>query len=1042
MQAMIAAAFSRTRTTLVFFILILMAGVFSYATISKEANPEIEIPYFTVNVTYAGISAQDSSRLLIDPLERRLQSIDGLRNITGQAGEGFASIILEFRAGYDQTRAFQDVRDEVDNARANLPDGADEPIVREVDLSIFPILTVALSGNVPERDLIRAARDLSDDIEGITGILEARLQGDRQDLLEILIDPLALQSYGISSSEIAAAIQRNNQLVPAGAFDTGSGRIAVSVPGTIRSIADVLAMPVRVSNGIVVRVQDVAEVRQSYQDPVSFARIDGEATIGIDITKATGANVLDTVASVRDVVDASRAEWPDGLRVDYLQDQADDIRTLLGDLENSVLLAIVMVMLPTILALGLRPSLLIGIAIPGAFFGSILIINLLGFTLNLVVLFGLILVIGMLVDGAMVVVELAERQQDEGVAPAEAFRVAAQRMAWPVVASVATSLAVFFPLLFWPGVAGQFMFYLPATVIITLSVSLAMALVFVPVIGGLLASRHKRAEKRDSVGVPRFYDRVLAVTIARPGFTVGLCILVFLVSIIAYGQFGRSAEFFPAVEPERAQIQITADGNLSVHEADQLVRLVEDRVIATPGTELAYSRTIGSVEQRLQANLGSDIIGTIQIDFLDWRRRPPASQIVESLRQAMADIPGIGIRIEEAEAGLGAARPVDVEIVASDPVLLAPAALQVRRIMEAQAMFTDISSDVPVPALEVRLDIDRQLAARYGVDIQTLGNAVRLMTNGVVLGTYLPDDLNDEVDITLRFPLKDRNFAQLGLMRVASDAGMVPVSNFVTLVPALAPTVVNRVGGENVQSVSSGLVEGVTVAEALAALQGQLDAAQFDEGVSVRFAGEIEDQEETMQFLVTAFVLAIFLMFLIMLTQLNSFFQSLLVLSAIVCSLPGVFLFLIIKQEAFSMVMGGMGIMALAGVVVNNNIILIDAYNEHRSRGLTADEAALLAARERFRPIVLTALTTVTGLMPMVLGLTVDFFGRDFYFGAPSGQQWMQLATTIVGGLIAGTVITSSLTPTLLAWDGRRRDRKQASREIGIVSRRERSMRM
>ncbi|MHB2266046.1 efflux RND transporter permease subunit [Aliihoeflea sp. PC F10.4] len=1030
MQAMIAAAFSRTRTTLVFFILIFMAGVFSYATISKEANPEIEIPYFTVNVTYAGISAQDSSRLLIEPLERRLQSIDGLRNITGQAGEGFASVILEFQPGYDQSRAFQDVRDEVDNVRADLPDGADEPIVREVDLSIFPILTVALSGNVPERDLIRAARDLSDDIEGITGILEARLQGDREDLLEILIDPLALQSYGISSSEIAGAIQRNNQLVPAGAFDTGSGRIAVSIPGTIQSIADVLAMPVRVSDGIVVRVQDVAEVRQSYQDPVSFARIDGEATIGIDITKVTGANVLDTVAAVKDVVDASRAQWPDALRVDYLQNQADDIRTLLADLENSVILAIVMVMLPTILALGLRPSLLIGIAIPGAFFGSILIINLLGFTLNLVVLFGLILVIGMLVDGAMVVIELAERQQDEGVAPSDAFRVAAQRMAWPVIASVATSLAVFFPLLFWPGVAGQFMFYLPATVIITLSVSLAMALIFVPVIGGFVASRRKRAEKRDRIRVPRFYERVLDITIARPGLTVGLCVLVFLVSIMAYGQFGRSTEFFPAVEPERAQIQITADGNLSVHEADQLVRLVENRVISTPGTELAYSRTIGSVEQRLQSNLGSDIIGTIQIDFFDWRQRPPASQIVEALLQATVDIPGIGIRIEEAEAGLGAARPVDVEIVANDPVRLAPAALQVQRIMEAQGMFTDISSDVPVPALEVRLDIDRELAARYGVDIQTLGNAVRLMTNGVVLGTYLPDDLNDEVDITLRFPLKDRNFAQLGLMRVASDAGMVPVSNFVTLVPALAPTVVNRIGGENVQSVSSGIIEGVTVAEALAVLQEQLDAAEFDEGVSVRFAGEIEDQEETMQFLVAAFVLAIFLMFLIMLTQLNSFFQSLLVLSAIVCSLPGVFLLLIVKQEAFSMVMGGMGIMALAGVVVNNNIILIDAYNEHRSRGLTADEAAGLAARERFRPIVLTALTTVTGLMPMVLGLTVDFFGRDFYFGAPSGQQWMQLATTIVGGLVAGTVITSSLTPTLLAWDGRRRDRRQAGRKI------------
>lgn len=1029
MHAMIAAAFSRGRTTLVFLTLVLLGGIFSYVTISKEANPEIEIPYFTVNITYSGISAQDSSRLLIEPLERRLQSINGLRNITGQAGEGFASVVLEFQPGYDQSQAFQDVRDEVDNARADLPDGADAPVVREVDLSIFPILTVALSGSLPERDLIQIARDLSEDIESISGVLEARLQGDREDQLEIVIDPLSMQSYGISAGEIASAVQRNNQLVPAGAFDTGSGRIGVSIPGTIQSIADVLAMPVRVSDGIVVRVQDVAEVRQTYKDPVSFARIDGQPTIGIDITKSAGANVLDTVAAVQAAVDAAREDWPQTLRVDYLQNQADDVRTLLGDLENSVLLAVLMVMLPTILALGLRPSLLIGLAIPGAFFGGILIINLLGFTLNLVVLFGLILVIGMLVDGAMVVVELAERQQDEGVPPREAFRAAAQRMAWPVISSIATSLAVFFPLLFWPGTAGQFMFYLPATVIITLIVSLAMALVFVPVIGSMLASSKRGEAPKGANKVPAFYNRVLDITIRRPGMTIGLCVLVLISSFFAYGQLGRGVEFFPAVEPERAQIQITADGNLSVYEADQLVRLVEERVIGTAGIELAYSRTIGSVEQRLQSNVNPDIIGTIQIDFLHWRDRPAADEIMASLRQATADIPGIGIQIEEAASGPGAARPVEVEVFGNDATLLAGASQQVLRAMDDLGLFVDASSDAPVPALEARLNIDRELAARFGVDIETLGNAVRLMTNGVVLGSYLPDHLNDEVDITVRFPPQDRNLAQLGLMRVSSDAGMVPVSNFVSLSPVAAPTVINRVGGENVQSVTSGLAPGVTIGDALAALETTLRDVEFPAGVEFRFAGEIEDQQETMQFLVTAFVLAIFLMFLIMLTQLNSFFQSLLVLSAIVCSLPGVFLLLIVKQEAFSMVMGGMGVMALAGVVVNNNIILIDAFNEHRASGMGADEAAALAARERFRPILLTAFTTATGLMPMVLGLTVDFFGRDVYFGAPSGQQWMQLASTIVGGLVVATIITSSLTPTLLAWDGRRRDRKTARQE-------------
>lgn len=1028
MNSIIAAAFSRTRTTLVFLVLTFIAGIFSYATISKEAAPEIDIPYFIVNVTYSGISAEDSSRLLIQPLERRLQSIDGLRNMTGQAGEGFATIILEFQAGYDQTVAFQDVRDEVDNAAPDLPAGADQPTVREVDLSIFPILTVALSGSVPERDLIGIARDVADDIETISGVLEAKLTGDREDLLEIVIDPLAMQSYGISSQEVARAVQSNNQLVPAGAFDTGSGRIGVSIPGTIQSIADVLAMPVRVSDGIVVRVQDVAQVRQSYKDPITFARIDGQPTIGIDVTKTTGANVLDTVAAVQAIVEEARRDWPASIRIDYLQNQADDIATLLGDLENSVILAVLMVMLPTILALGLRASLLIGIAIPGAFFGGILVINLLGFTLNIVVLFGLILVIGMLVDGAMVVVEMAERLRAQGLPGREAFQKAAQRLAWPVIAAVSTSLAVFFPLVFWPGTAGQFMMYLPATVMITLTVSLAMALVFVPVIGALFTrdpAPAERADGGDAVGIPRFYERVLDYTIARPGFTLGAVVFAFVASLFLYGQFGRGVEFFPSVEPERAQIQIKADGNLSVYEADQLVRLVEQRVIGTEGLELSYSRTIGSVEERLRANLAPDIIGTIQIDFTDWRDRPPAARIMAQLREKTAVIPGVAIQIEEQEAGLGAARPVEFEVASEDIARLAPAAARLQRLMLEQGSFTDIASNVPVPGVQVRLDIDREQAARYGVDIDTLGNAVRMMTNGVTLGSYLPAHLSDEVDITLRYPPQDRNFAQLGLMRISTQAGMVPVSNFVTFTPAPAPSVINRVNGENVQTVSSGIVPGTTVAQELAVLQQAIAGTDFGAGVTVRVAGEIEEQQETMQFLIVAFVLAIFLMFLIMLTQLDSFYQSFLVLSAIVCSLPGVFLVLVLNQQPFSMVMGGMGIMALAGVVVNNNIILIDAYNEHRASGLSPDDAARRAAAERFRPILLTAFTTVTGLMPMALGLTVDFFNRDAYFGAPSGQFWVQLSTTIVGGLAVATVITSSLTPTLLAWDGRRRQRRR-----------------
>jgi multidrug efflux pump len=1023
MHAIIAAAFARTRTTLVVLVLILVAGAFSYITIAKEAAPEIDIPIFIVNVNYSGISAEDSARLLVEPLERRMQSIQGLRQMTGQAGEGFATMILEFRPGFDQQTALQSVRDETDNASADLPDGADQPTVREIDMSIFPIITVALSGGVPERELIGMARGLQTRLEGISGVLEASLSGDRDDLLEIVIDPLAMQSYGISSREIAQAVRANNQLVAAGAFDTGAGRIGVSIPGTVQSIGDVLAMPVQVDGQTVVRVQDVAQVRQTYRDPMSFARIDGQPTIALDISKTAGANVIDTVAAVQAAVAETSADWSDAVRVDYMQNQADDIEGLLGDLENNVIAAILLVMLTTILALGLRASLLVAIAIPGSFLAGILAINLLGFTLNIVVLFGLILVIGMLVDGAIVVVELAERYRAEGASRRDAFLRAAQRMSWPITASTATTLAVFLPLLFWPGTAGQFMMYLPATVIVTLFASLLMALIFVPIIGTLFAGGRSPLTDHDTASRPAFYDRLLTGAIGRPGLAVGLSLLVLIGSFMVYGAFGRGVDFFPAVEPERAQVQVQADGNLSVHEADRLVRMVENRVMGAPGIERAYSRTIGSVQERIRSNLAPDVIGTIQIDFSDWRLRPPATAIIDTMRQATAELPGINVQVEEAQAGPGEARPVQVEISATDRTLLPEAAEQLRELMDAQGSFVDISSDVPIPTAEVRLQVDREQAARYGVDIDTLGTAVRLLTNGVVLGNYVPDFADDEVDITLRYPAEERTFAQLADLRISTPAGMVPIANFVELVASPAPSVINRVDARNVQTMSAGIADGTTVGAELNTLRQAIEETQFAEGIDITFAGEIEEQEEAITFLLSAFVVAVFLMFIILLTQLNSFFQSLLVLSAIVFSVAGVLLGLVVRQEAFSIVMSGIGIVALAGIVVNNNIVLIDSYNEHLGNGLTPDEAAFRAGAERFRPVLLTAVTTIVGLMPMVLGMTIDFFGRDLFFGAPSGQFWVQLSTAIVGGLAFATFITVLLTPALLAWDGNRRRR-------------------
>lgn len=1038
MNAMIAAGFSRARTVILVMIALIASGFMAYVTIPKESMPEVDIPIFIVNVTYSGVSTEDAAKLLAEPIERQVNSLDGLRRMQTVASEGFASVTLEFRPGFDQDAALQSVKDAVDDAGPDIPPGADGPFVREIDMSLFPILTVALSGQVPERELIRLGRLLSDRIETVSGVLQADLTGDREDQLEILIDPLALETYGISPGQLSQAVRANNQLIAAGSFDTGAGRLGVSIPGTVVQMDEIMSIPVLVDGATVLRVQDVAEVRQTFKDPVTFARIDGQPALAIDVRKSAGSNIIDTVAAVRQVVAQTTADWPEQVGVVFMNDQSEEMQTLLSDLQNNVIAAVVLVMLVTVLFLGVRASLLVAVAIPGSFLGGILIIWALGFTLNVIVLFALILVVGMLVDGAIVVVELGERLIAKGHSKTEAFRMAAQRMAWPITSSTATTLAVFFPLLFWPGLAGQFMFYLPATMIATLLMSLLMALLFVPVTGTLLGGGQDMAPEPIGQEPDSLMGRLSGWTIARPGATIGLAILGVLVILYAYAQLGRGVEFFPQTDAERAQVQITANGNMSVQESDQLVRLIEGQILGFDGVERVYSRTIGSVEQRVRSNLSSDVIGQIQVEFTDWRGRAGSDEVIDRMRAATAEVPGLGIQIEAAASGPGAARPVQIEVSATSREMLQQASQTIERMMEEAGTFVDIANDTPRPNPEIRLIVDREESARYGLDIDTIGTAVQLLTTGVNLGTYLPDFADDEVDIALRYPPDQRNFENLAALRVAGPSGaQVPISNVLQIVPAPAPAAITRIAGRETQTLTADIAPGSTLQAELARIDAAIAQAELPDGVEVNFGGEIEDQEEAMTFLMGAFVAAIFLMFTILLIQMNSFFQAGLVLTAIIFSITGVFLGLMIRQEAFSIVMSGIGIMALAGVVVNNNIVLIDAFNEHRDAGIGPDEAARRAAAERVRPVLLTASTTVIGLLPMVMGMTIDFTGRDLFFGAPSGQFWIQLSTGIAGGLVVATAVTLMLTPTLLAWDGRRRlrraerrDRKRQSRAM------------
>jgi len=1011
--------------------LLILAGIVSYISVPKEAEPDIDIPQIYVNIIHEGISPEDAERLLLRPMETELRSIEGLKELRATGSEGSGVIILEFDAGFDADQALADVREKVDLARNELPADSEEPFVQEINTSLIPVITVMLHGPVPERTLVTIGRQLRDELESIPGVLSADVGGDREELLEVIVDPVALESYNLNYADLVSYVSRNNRLVAAGALDSGEGRFSVKVPGVIEDLNDLLNLPVKTDGLKTVTFQDVATVRRTFKDPTSFARLNGEKSIALEITKRSGANILEVVDTVKATVNGAMQleDWPENLEVTYTSDNSKQVRIMLNDLVNNVAIAVILVMIVILGALGLRSAGLVGVAIPGAFLSGILVIYMMGYSMNIVVLFSLIMAVGMLVDGAIVVVELSERNMKNGYSPKLAFTEAAKRMAWPITASTATTLAVFMPLLFWPGLIGEFMKYLPITLLVTLAASLFMALLFVPTVGSLLTNKNANPdlsemtsiaevdfleEARDNIrdmdAFTSGYIAVLRKALHRP-LLVLLTAIVFLVgSILLYRTIGRGQEFFTDVEPEFAVLNIHSRGDLSVFERDALVQEVENRILDMEEFEAIYTRSGIS----LGNDIDEDVIGRIQLSLVDWELRRPAAQIMAEVRERTQDIPGIIVEPQVQESGITSGKPIQLELTATNTDLLPDAVEKLRSGMNELGEFVDVTDSRPLPGIDWKMEVDRQEAARFGTDISTIGSAIQLITNGIMLGDYRPDDADDEVDIRVRFPETMRNIGMLDHLTVNSLMGNVPVSNFMTREASPRVGNIQRTDGNRVLNIAADVPEDVLPNDKVDQLQQWLDAGNLDPEVRVNFKGENEDQQEAEEFLSQAFGAALFLMAIILVTQFNSFYQALLILSAVVFSTIGVLLGLLIMDQPFSIVMSGIGVISLAGIVVNNNIVLIDTYNLIKKKGAEAVEAAILTCSQRLRPVLLTTVTTILGLMPMTLGMNFDLINRHIQIGGPSTQWWTQLASAITFGLAFATILTLIMTPAML----------------------------
>jgi multidrug efflux pump len=1162
-------AASRARMVVAFVILSLVVGTAAYVGLPKEGEPDIDIPGLFVSVPFPGISAEDSERLLIRPMEAEFQDLDGLTTITATASEGFAGMFLEFEFGWDKSTTIADVRDAMGRAEAEFPDGAQSWEISEINFSEFPIIVVALSGDAPERTMIRLANEMQTALEALSPVLEAGLAGTRDEMLEVILDPLALEAYDVTAQDLINAVVNNNQLIAAGEVSTEAGAISVKIPSSFDTAEDVYNLPITVNGDRVVTLGELADIRLTYQDRAGTARFNGETTVALQVVKRQGFNIIDTADLVRRTVDEVRAAWPEELResvqVDTTLDQSVTVDGMVRQLEGSVLTAIALVMIVVLASLGTRSALLVGFAIPTSFLLCFILLGIMGIAISNIVMFGLILAVGMLVDGAIVVVEYADKRLRQGARPMQAYTDAAKRMFWPVVSSTATTLCAFLPMLFWPGVAGEFMGMLPVTLIFVLSASLIVALIYLPVLGGVAARfsrlidaataaltalipwylvrlaltlgvgyamfmaamqtihpgvlfpapasdtppliamlpgalsfvalsaamsvllgsvRMTRPSKRVAAGYRRSpFGWFIHLMTGNPVMPVVAIVAVafFVVSVFTYfGQNNNGVEFFVETEPEQAIVYVRARGNLSVGEQDALVRQVEEIVRTQAGVRdvFAFAGDGGLNNNTGGVSAPADTIGQVQMDLEPWGERADGNVILDELQTRLDTLPGIRTEIMEQAMGPGSGKPVSLRLSGNDWNDLQDATRTARAYFDDLDGLTLQEDTLPLPGIDWQIDVDVEAAGRFGADVATVGAMVQLVTRGILLDTMRVPTSDEEIDIRVRFPEADRVLSTLDTLRVRTRDGLVPLSNFVSYTPAPQLAEIQRInqarvfdvkadvlsalvrvddsegrpramlrdtadptvtgaadfshGGTGWQvyalygdagpdTLQAGLASGdlslvpVTANERIATITDWIESENpFPASVNWEWSGDQEDQAESEAFLSQAFAAALGLMFIILLAQFNSVYNAVLVLLAVVLSTTGVLIGMLVMDQTFSIIMTGTGIVALAGIVVNNNIVLIDTYQEY-SRYMPRLEAIVRTAEARIRPVLLTTITTMAGLAPMMFGISLDFANGGYTVDSPTALWWKQLATAVVFGLGIATVLTLIFTPSLLA---------------------------
>jgi multidrug efflux pump subunit AcrB len=1063
-------AVKKSTTVSVLALLLIIFGVYCYKVLPRESDPDITIPNVFVSTTYRGVSPTDIETAITIEIEKKLKGLEGLKKLQSVSSEGLSSINIEFVTGTDIDTALQDVKDKVDEALGELPSDLEEdPSVFEVNFSEMPIVVFSLSGTCGLPCLKDIADDLKDDIEGITGILEVEVTGGLEREIRVEVFPEKLAYYGLSIGSLQNAVQSENQNTSGGNIQLGSGRFQLRVPGEFKTPEEIYGLVIGTHQGQPVYLKNVARVIDGFKEETSLSRLDGRSAVNLSVKKRSGENIISISKEIDQLIADDKITWPSGTKITKVMDKSRDIELMVADLENNILSGLVLVMIVIFIAMGIRNALLVSLAIPFSMLLSFTVLYLMGITLNMVVLFSLTLALGMLVDNAIVIVENIYRFMEQGVSRTEAAMRATSEVAYPVIGSTLTTLAAFSPMLFWPGIMGEFMSYLPLTLIVTLTSSLFVAMVINPAMASLFMKVKKPVDGQEKTAeevalaveqpaeikgfLLKRYSSLLTGALEKPFTVIGIafCILILMIEgwMLVIG-LEKPVEFFPEIDPKGMYVNVDVPEGADLDYIDRIIQRVELAIAGvspddTDSSGLPYTslsalapklyekpdgekyngpsdlKNIKNVYMRGVVSAGgssafsSNTPNHIGVRFLELDERLRSSHdTVADIRHRIKNIPGGKITIAMEEEGPPTGAPINIEISGDNFSVLGEIAKHIKDYLSQVPHVEDVRDDFVEGIPSVQVVVDRQKAALFGLTTDGVGFALKSAYNGLEVSSFREGD--DDYDITVQLQESDRKMVDIlhELMLPTPTGQLVPLSTIARVTFTGSIGDINRINNERVVTVKANVDEtkipGPVAREEAEKLLADL---ALPPGYKIKFTGEFEFQQESQDFLTKAFMVALLLIFLILVAMFNSVSQPFIIMTSVILSLGGAFLGLTIYQSPFGIIMTGVGVISLAGVVVNNAIVLIDYTNKLRERGYALKDAVISAGATRLRPVLLTAVTTILGLVPMVTGVSFDFHSWSISWVSESSQWWQSMAVVVIFGLIVATFLTLVVVPTL-----------------------------